>query len=206
MFRGLLFLFMLAMLWGGGQSVYTYVTNLEPTSISCDDYIKTGSSAEWLSLTDCWVDNSRVLAVYKEGKKIDKYSDFFIPVYGSSEAANGDPKLFIEEKSMDSRQAFANMYAAENMDEKKVSGFYASHPEELKFISTAGRTDVSGLVEFGIDSDSSVREVIEGQFPDSGEFVILAKDSRPDIKKGGIGLGIGLLLLIYFSRGVLREE
>lgn len=51
----------IACLWGGGQGVYTWITNRQPLVISCQDYLEQRPSAKWLELTDCHVDIENTL-------------------------------------------------------------------------------------------------------------------------------------------------
>ena len=43
----------IACLWGGGQALYTLITNPDPLQMTCAEYIEKRPEGKWLQLTEC---------------------------------------------------------------------------------------------------------------------------------------------------------
>ena len=68
-----------AMLVGGGQGVYTALTNRTPTKVSCAEYAAKRPAAKWLTLSNCAVDPAVA----------DKVKKLYLPLL-ATEAREGD--------------------------------------------------------------------------------------------------------------------
>lgn len=84
MMRGL-FTFILAMvaialIWGGGGNAYVALTNRQPTTMTCADYIHNGSHRQWLELSDCMVDFKDVVSLSNKKGRVEGYYAPLLPI------------------------------------------------------------------------------------------------------------------------------
>lgn len=180
--RTLLFFVCLAMLWGGGQSLYTWMTNRAPLEISVKDYLAQRPDAAWLKLKDCRVE---VLdAVYFSTLGATEASELFIPVRAAGEDSGPIGILF---QTRDPE--LLNMMGGEedSQDEQLASA--------LAVMAKQMNRDIEGLVQFGIDvkskEKSKLASNVEGLAPN---FVIIKDGEKPSAGQAFAFLGIGVVL------------
>src|SRR5215210_8493129 len=78
----LLPLITIALLWAGGQGLYTALTNRHLTVLTYEEYVRTKPHASWLELKNC------VLALpeasYRSSKVTKEIKEAFIPVHAAA--------------------------------------------------------------------------------------------------------------------------
>ncbi len=177
----------LGLIWGGGQALYTGLTNFSPTEISVSDYLAKKPSAKWLTLKDCRLDlpNAAVRTVLFT-KVID---ELYIPVKAAGSETNGktieilfatkDPALM---KTMERLR--------EIKDEQAALAFLMEHPDEIYPTRT-----ITGMIRFGIDLKESDRDKLASLDRNlSKDFIILDDGKSPELIVAIIVLAGGLFL------------
>ncbi|MCX6857197.1 MAG: hypothetical protein NTV80_20090 [Verrucomicrobia bacterium] len=188
----------LALLWGGGQEIYTSLKNQQPLEISCQEYLKTKPTAEWVNVTEARLDflNCALL----KSRLGDTVKEVFIPLRGT-EAKQGEPiQLLLASKKPEM------ISLVDSMSQALAT---AKSPSDLTPELLAKLTEpikVSGLIRFGINSDSKTTEKLgKLDLPLATDYAILNDGEEPSAIKGLILFGLGLLLLGYQIRKALRE-
>jgi hypothetical protein len=193
----LIILITIALLWSGGQEIYTSIKNQHPLEITCQNYLKTKPTAEWVKVTDARLDflNCAVL----KSRFVGTISEVFIPLRGA-ETKQGEPiQLLVSSKNPEMITLVDTMcQALEN----------AKSPGDLKpemLMKLTQTQNISGLVRFGINSDSkTVEKLGKLDLPLATDYVILNEGEAPSATKGLILFGLGLLLLGYQVRKALK--
>ena len=182
---------------GCGQEIYTSIKNQKPLEITCQEYLRTKPSAEWVNVTQARLDyfNCAVL----KSRFDDTITEVFVPLRGT-EAKHGDMiQLLVASKKPEMIHLVDSMCRALET---------AKSPTDLQPDLLAKLTetiDVSGLVRFGINSDSKTLEKLgKLDLPLAKDYVILNDGEQPSAIKGLILFGLGLLLLGYQIRKALR--
>jgi len=177
--RGGCFLFfvVIALLWGGGQSLYTALLNRTPTVVSISEYGKNRPKAHWLRLTDCRL--SLADSLYR--KKYSSIDELYIPLRASRDA--GPIHVLLATKDAGLLAAFQELQACKSAEE--VVKVYAKHNDKL-----TQRQSVQGLIRFGIDlKDKDWNKLASLEKSLAPDFVLLDEGKEPSL-----GLGIGLLI------------
>ena len=169
-----------ALLWGGGQGVYTALTNRAPTVMTCAEYLAKRPEATWLRLEQCVPDFEA--GGYEGG---DKAVRLFLPLRAPGAGADAaDRKTRIVLDSKDDA-----LLARVNAGDLAV-----------------GAGTYEGLVKFGIELRDKERKRVAEVVDDVHEdFVLLDHGERPKL---GLFLGVflaGLGLAGFVVWRVLRH-
>jgi hypothetical protein len=71
--------------------------------------------------------------------------------------------------------------------------------------SKYAKREVTGLVQFGINSDSKTRDKLSGLHLNlAPDFIILDEGKKPDLLTGAALFGIGLVGLVLMLRGLAK--
>lgn len=174
------YLIAIAMLWGGGQGVYTALRNRSPLEITVVDYVKDKPDAEWVVLKDAQL--NLMEAAHRE--RLGKITEVFIPVRSPNEAMDGDVHVLMSTKNKDILDALADLEKSSDT-EKGVLEAASRHADKLFM-----QRDVTGLIQFGIESDSKTRSKLAGLDMNlASDFVILEEGKSP-------ALGVSVMMLI----------
>lgn len=177
------------LIWGGSQSLYTAVSNLEPSVHALDDFEKSPSSKKWLSIKGGRIDLTEAASLSSFGggptKQVclplrlanAKSSDPFTIIFATT-----NPEIIktVDELSRFSTEAQMLEYAFKNIN------------------SIRYQKDIKGLVRTGFELDSDDEMDLKKLFPEMREdFVIIDDQAQPDWIKGMM-LPMGLALAWCF--------
>jgi hypothetical protein len=193
----LLLMVMIALLWGGGQGLYTAFKNRQPLVITCQEYLDQRPSAEWVTITEARFDflNSAV----SQSKIGDRTTEVFIPLRGKAENPDREIQLLLASKKPETISLMENMSA--NFESAKTPSDI--RPEFMKKIAEV--QTVSGLIRFGINADSKTEQKLAKlNLPLAKNFVMLNEGDEPSLAGSGLAFGLGLLLLAYQIRKATR--
>ncbi len=181
----------IALILGGGQSVYTGLKNRKPTEISLGSLIAKKPSTEWLLINGGVLDtmNAAYTSSFGVGEAKSIYVPLVQPLSDSSEGTihvlviTKDPALLNftneareREKSMDTKDADAE-FIIRNLDKLRVA------------------RPVQGLVKFGIEGNDKKTRKIRALYDNLAEdAIILEEGEAPSTGKGAGMLAAGLIL------------
>jgi hypothetical protein len=191
------YLIVIALLWGGGQGVYTALKNRQPLEITVSDYIAKKPNAEWVTLKEAQL--NLLEAAHKE--RLGKISEIFIPVRPKGESTGALVHILLSTKDKDI------VAALEDLDNsggtmKEAMNAASRHADKLFM-----QKDVSGLIRFGIDSDDKTRnKLAKLDMKLTADFVIMNDGAAPSLFGSIAMLGIGLLVGFFMLRRAGKSE
>ncbi len=183
----------LALVLGGGQAVFTGISNRSITEIGIKEFEEKKPDAKWLRVTG---GELNVLdAAYSQGRFKKNAKELIIPyvLEGMEEEGNRihllvktkDPELMrvvAEGRSMEDKLSEG---ASEEEKTKAALDFLVKNVESI-----AISRPIEGLVEYGMDSRSKERDKIKQLFPNlAADFVVLEEGAKPN-------MGVGVLVLV----------
>jgi hypothetical protein len=190
------YLIAIAMLWGGGQGVYTALKNRAPLEITVAEYLKTKPDAEWVVLQDAQLN----LLEAARRERLGKITEVFIPVRAPDDAGKGAVHILMSTKNEDILTALHDMEKSGGSTKEALEA--ASRHADKLFM----RRDVTGLIQFGIDSDTKTRNKLAGlQMNLAKDFVILEEGKAPEMGLSIGMLGLGVLVGFFMLRGAARN-
>lgn len=177
----------LAVLAYGTQKLYVFATNRSPARMTCRQFIDFRSSAKWLELSACDVDYPGAIRLESSVLKVDKGT--FLPV--RPVGATGPAPFLLQIKSEDLDARLVKSLA-------QHGGMPANDPQ-----SRGGEADgetVTGLIKFGMDSDSKVQRALEDEVRSgrlSRNYAIIEDGARPNPADALLGAGLiaGVLII-----------
>lgn len=187
----------LAMIIGGGQSVYTAVRNREPANVTIDSIVGKKPDAKWLKIPDAVLDT--VNSSYVSGITGGDAKSIYVPlVPKDTDSTETTIHVLVETKDPE-LLGFSNEMKdldKQNVSEEKATEFIMQNLSKLRV-----QRPVQGLVKFGIDSggkkERKIRKLYNNLAPDA---IILAEGEKPSMAVGAImlllGLGLGVILLL----------
>lgn len=185
----------IGLLWGGGQGLYTALTNRTPSEITVADYIAQKSDAKWLRLTE---GKMRLASLsYSGGRVSDQIKEVFIPLVP---AEGESPQVHV---LIASKKPEVLAYGTKLRD--------ASNPADAirLLLSPEGispRDPVEGIVRFGIDlKDDEVKKLRELSPELAPDFVILTHDDRPDFAISFVLFAAGGVMLFFMGLGLRKR-
>jgi hypothetical protein len=205
MFRLILLFISLAIFWGGGQSLYTNLSNSEATEISCAAFLDGTSGKDWFKLTDCYSASTDIIMVYDEGDA-GTQSEFFLPLYASEADIGSKPvKAFMEITSGAEKLKVVQIMNAQDGNQD-LGKFYEENPETATFINRRGILAINGLRTFGIEVNDDTRDtLVKGAGNDN--FIIIAQNTEPDPMGMSLSiLGFGFLIFFWVMWSFSRQE
>ncbi len=163
-----------AMLVGGGQGVYTALTNRTPTKVTCAEYAAQRPTAKWLTLTDCAVDPADVLG---EVSLSDKVKKLYLPLLSVGAREGDDAAVVLV------------------TEDTGFGRLRKGPPSESGLMSL---NEITGLVKFGIElkerERAEVKRLAERAKPD---FVLLQEGERPHMSMAIGMFAAGLLVGLH---------
>lgn len=176
-----------AMLWSGGQSLYTAAMNRRPTTMSYDDYVKTKPKATWLMLTNCSVRLTEAcFKSYYGGKNA---TELYVPVRSMRpEGRKEKVQIVLATKDPNALATFSEM---QNLKTEDAATLWALKNRNRIVM----QRNVGGLVQFGINLKDSERQKLANLLQNaSDDFIILEEGAQPSLTEG-LGLSTGGLML-----------
>lgn len=181
----------LALLIGGGQMLYTGLKNREPLTLSAKDYLAKKPNVEWVHITGAECD----LSSCATSGMLGNVEELYIPVRVPGDARSKPVEVLLKTKNL----ALVNV-----MDALKKAG---NDPEAMRKAVAgkgellAGPREVTGLVQFGIESDSRKREKLAKlNLNLAPDFVIIEDGAKPALGTGALLLAGGLLMGFFLMR------
>jgi hypothetical protein len=191
------YLIAIALLWGGGQGVYTALKNRQPLEITVTDYIAKKPNAEWVTLKDAQL--NLLEAAHKE--RLGKISEIFIPVRPKGESTDGPVHILLSTKD-DAIVAALEDLNKSSGNMKEALNAASRHADKLFM-----QKDVSGLIRFGIDSDDKTRaKLAKLDMKLAPDFVIMNDGAAPSLFGSMSMLGIGVLVGFFKLRKAGKSE
>ncbi|MCP4804295.1 MAG: hypothetical protein GY913_23210 [Proteobacteria bacterium] len=180
------FLVGIALMIGGGQGLYTRITNTSPTTMSCADYIAERPSAKWVELQGCTL---AVLESSHEESIGGGIERLYIPVYATPADDEEYATEIVVMISTESPEYIRSYQLLEGIaTEEQLLSLMIEHYDELYLEPES----ITGLVRFGIELQDEeadqLRSLDENVVHD---FVILDDDEEPKFvfSAGMFGLG-----------------
>ena len=196
--KKILLLIGLALVWGGGQGIYTSFKNTEPTTYNINEI--TGDNLpekEWVKLKNCNIDITQ--GVYFTSAFSNNIADeIYVPLT--------NPEIdsiigFVAIKDEFTVKLF-NVLNRTSSEEKLQEIFYKNEDDIIKL-----NQEVSGLLRFGIDLDQKENQ----QLYDSSKnvvanFILIDQGESPDTGLSYFLFILGLVLTVVslikiFKRG-----
>lgn len=191
------YLIVIALLWGGGQGVYTALKNRQPLEITVSDYIAKKPNAEWVTLKDAQL--NLLEAAHKE--RLGKISEIFIPVRPKGESTDGPVHILLSTKDDAIVAALEDLNKSSGTMKEALNA--ASRHADKLFM----QKDVSGLIRFGIDSDDKTRaKLAKLDMKLAPDFVIMNDGAAPSLLGSISMLGIGVVIGFFMLRKAGKSE
>lgn len=164
----------------GGQKTLIAMKNSSPTQMKYSEWAAASSDAEWVELTDVYIDwsaSARIDTEHKrKGRTTNTTKEYFVAAWASSED-KGPVKCFFVVEDAGKQQFMEQAWSA---DERKDENWYVANAERLTEVRT-----VSGLVRTGFDLSSDDEKILRGMGNVAPEFRIIDMDGKP---AGGTGM------------------
>lgn len=181
----------LALLWKGGQGLYTSLTNLSPKEMTLAECEQSKPSAAWLTLKDCQLDLADCAAKKSSSGVIE---ELYIPVHPVNTQAD-NPPVYVLFATKDRTLMNALNGMNQIRDEQQALTYVLQHHEEI-----FPKRTISGLVRFGIELDDKDKSKLQTmQMNLQRDFIIIDDGKQPEFIISALlfagGLLIGFLLL-----------
>ncbi len=159
-----------ALLWGGGQSLYTVLTNRQPLAISFADYARERPSAKWVELKD--VEWDLVDSIYSGFA--GTVSKAYVPLRVPGDESEGKVQVLLLTKNPEVIKLLEEIKAAPN----DIAALKLM--VEKQELMRTPRT-VRGLVMFGIESkDKERRKIAKLSDNLAADFTVIEEGKKPD--------------------------
>ncbi len=201
-FGCLLLIVAVALLWGGGQSLYIAMRNRQPTSMTFQEYLRAKPNAEWLELRDVVVYLPGAAHLYSKltGDSTAAATTLYVPLYAEEPTVDDQPTNVVLKTTDPALLQPFNELARVTGDSALISVY-----EKNKDRFVAKRT-VSGVAQFGIDVDDKDRELIRKAVAHADDFVMLADGDKP---AGGwvsaLMVAGGVVVLVFAGRQLAKR-
>ena len=182
----------LVLLWMGGQGLYTVLTNRHPLSMTFAEYAQKRPAGKWVELKGARLD---ITGATWFGV-LSPVSDLYIPLLAAD--APRDSKVCALLVTNDSAAIALVGEMKEITDEKAALAFMLKNQERLRPVR-----DVSGVLQFGVDSSDKKRRKIAKLNQDlTADFVVIEDGKRPGILSalGLLAAGFVAAWLCWFRR------
>ncbi|RIK63766.1 MAG: hypothetical protein DCC64_06540 [Planctomycetota bacterium] len=188
----------LAALVFGGQSLFTWLSNLSPTQMTYENYCSQRPAAKWLELSNTWVDYRFAVEIqtiskgkYSSGPGTVTNREYYVPMYKSRDDES-NVIAFLKCHSDESVKLAREAANTDIPDEDAQAQWIQNNDQRMNRNIT-----VKGLVLYGLHESSEDRKLLNqaarGRLVD--DFVIIDENEEP---AGGLGfllvlLGVGLV-------------
>jgi len=186
----------LGLVIGGGQGLWTTVTNMKPTEMSCADYVKQKPKSTWLKLSGCFLDMTD--AAWKESGGTIK--EVYVPVKPADDKKAKQVHILLATEDPAILSVATQLKNAK--DTKDTIEVVIKNRDKI-FVTK----DLEGLVRFGVDLDSKDRDKLAGLSENlSPDFVILSGGKKPTfLLSAGMFVG-GLALLAVAGLSMAKKS
>ncbi len=185
-----------ALLWGGGQGIYTALKNRNPLVISVEDYLAQRPQAEWVTLQNA--ERNLLESAYSE--KYGKIKEVFIPIRPVGSLDTEPVHILLSTKDPKVIQSLGDLKNTEQ-NQGNIFASLAKHRDQL-FV----KEDVSGLIRFGINADDKTKEKLSKlKLKLTKDFVILNEGEAPNLGLGVTLFGLGLMGAWFMARRSMKS-
>lgn len=186
----------IALLWGGGQALYTALKNREPLTMTFKEYEEKRPSAEWVSLSDAQL--NLLNSAHVTSRLNDEIKELYIAVEAVGDRSEKPALVLLATKDPELISLMTGL-------EAKLGSANAMSSDLIKSLFPARQ--ITGLVKFGIDADSKTRDKLAKlDLSLVQDFIIISDGEKPDLWKGVGMLAGGLLLGFFMMRGKKEKE
>lgn len=180
---------------------YVGFSNRTITEISIDDLIEQKPTAKWLRVTDGQID--LLDCVYTESITGEP-KELYLPVLSKSAEADDPIHVIYHTKEPEYFDTFRKLQAIgedESLSEAEVLMKMAELSDQL-----FQEKSIEGVVEFGIDSDSSDDEA-RGLFDNlAPNAIMIEAGGKPSLWGGVAMLAVGLVIGGFIAKGFARRS
>lgn len=188
-------IFAIALLWGGGQGLYTALTNTKPTVLGYDEYVRTKPRATWIELKDCVL----VLpeASFRSSRVSKEITEVFIPVRSGTSKEEEEEKIHVLVATKDQETLGLMKEAHQAQDDTAAALKLLSSKADKMF----PKKDVKGLVRYGIElRDKERRQLASLDENLAADFIIIDEGKKPEPVVSTLMFLGGLICLWLFGR------
>lgn len=195
---GIILIFVaIALLWGGGQGVYTTLTNLKPTEMTYAEYIQSKPAQKWLRLTDCVLPLTD--SMYSQSRLTDIIREVYIPVRAPGENNTGTVHCLFATKDPNIIALVTRFNSIKSEDE--LVKFAVENREALQ-----AQRNIQGLVRFGIElKDKEKRKLTRLGENLAADFIIVDDGKKPAVAVSAVMFLAGLALTAWIVAGFFRK-
>lgn len=180
----------IALLWGGGQGIYTALKNREPLKMTFREYEEKRPTAEWVSLSDAQL--NLLNSAYVTSRFSDEIKEVYIAVEAVGDRSEKAALVLLASKDKE----LIDMMNSSSIQMNALKSPGDMTPELLK--SLFPTRVVTGLVRFGIDADSKTRDKLAKlDLSLAKDFIIINDGEEPKLGVS-VGMLIGGLVLGFF--------
>lgn len=191
------YLIAIALLWGGAQGIYTALKNRAPLEITAAEYLEIRPDAEWVVLKEAQLN----LLEAAQRERLGKITEVFIPVRAADDAGKGAVHVLMSTKNQEIMDALEDLGKSGGTTKDALEA--ASRHADKLFM----RRDVTGLIQFGIDSDTKTRSKLAGLNMNlAKDFVILEEGKAPELGLSLVLLALGAVMGFFMLRGAAKNE
>jgi hypothetical protein len=177
------------------QKTYVFVTNRQPTRITCAEFVGNNSNAKWVELTDCELDLKNAFGLESRVLKIEKGS--YVPVRAIG--AKGPAPILLKVNDDDPGLGIA--------PQQESSPAGDTTPAALpRLVAT-----VSGLIQSGFDSDRKTERALDKLARDGkvrSDYRVIEAGKKPDPADAVVGVAVllGVPAIAYMIIRNARRE
>jgi hypothetical protein len=175
----------IAMIFGGGQSLYTAIRNRKPVEISIDSLIEGKTEAKWLRITGGVLDTTN--SAYPSAFGVGKATSMYVPLMQPDRDSDEDPIQVLVLTKDQGLLDFTNelrKFDEETTVKGAAEEFIAKNLDKLRVPKS-----VEGLVQYGIDSSSKRERKLHKIYGNLAEDAIILEEGE----KPSMGLGVFML-------------
>jgi hypothetical protein len=179
----------LGLIWGGGQGVYTALSNRQPTALTYQEYLRTKPKATWLELHDCFLSLPQASA--RQSKLNKEIKEVFIPIVSAPGQKDDQIHVLVATKDNATLELLEKL--TNTVDEAGLRKLLSNNIDMV----FPERT-VKGLVRFGIDlNDRDRRKLADLDQNLASDFIIIDEGKQPTLAFSAVMLLIGLALAAW---------
>lgn len=190
-----------ALMWGGGQAMYTWVTNRSVMEVSVNRLEQGMPGGKWLRLTGGQLDTLNSAYATKFGSSPG--NEIYVPLLPEGSGSKNTPihvLVSTRDPGLISFTKELHELQKQNPDPTKAGEFMLRNLDKLR-----PARSVEGLVQYGVDSNGKREKKLRELYPNlAADAVILKEGGKPNGVLGAIlfslGLGVGLLILLRAAK------
>jgi hypothetical protein len=165
------FILPLVFLWGGGQGIYTVLTNRKPLVMTFAEYAEKRPDVKWVELKDTQLD----LTDATFSGLLGSVSEVYIPLHPKDAPSGSKIPALLLTRDAEVLDLVREMKALP--DEKTTLEFFIKNRERLFPVR-----DVRGLLQFGIESSDKKRRKVAALNDNlTADFVVVEEGKRPEV-------------------------